>query len=395
MNRFSETDLKRILGGQLSIPEATEKSWEAACRQIQDQQSPKEDMALKRQSLAKDQKGTGKKGRLPKRMILIAALIGVFACAVAAVSLAVSTDFYEAAFGNKSRTSVKSHEVTDPVKGTTHLAPAKEQTELDQEAAQKWLGDILFEEPVVGYFGDYTLTVLGGVEDLEGENGRLYFTLYKEGGFGDQLKQNYYGREQIIPDISFGMVEQSAERQRLQGRGFFGKACYLDESKTTQDTAYMVLTYGMKAAYEKSPGKTLSIWCPQVGSDDEALGTPDNPVVPCADSEGYLLMDLPSDFTQVEHIRFKDAQNGSGSITLSPIGLSLNQLAFSGVGDGINDIRIEFKDGSVYVVADQETMNLDYSFITKKYRLVTCFNRLVDLDDVAAIYVEGRKCIPE
>ena len=61
MNRFSETDLKRILGGQLSIPEATEKSWEAACRQIQDQQSPKEDMALKRQSLAKDQKGTGKK----------------------------------------------------------------------------------------------------------------------------------------------------------------------------------------------------------------------------------------------------------------------------------------------------------------------------------------------
>ena len=106
-------------------------------------------------------------------------------------------------------------------------------------------------------------------------------------------------------------------------------------------------------------------------------------------------MDLPSDFTQVEHIRFKDAQNGSGSITLSPIGLSLNQLAFSGVGDGINDIRIEFKDGSVYVVADQETMNLDYSFITKKYRLVTCFNRLVDLDDVAAIYVEGRKCIPE
>ena len=365
MKTYTEEDLKRILSGRLTLPKETQDQWARTCRTIRERVGV-EHVKIKRR-------------RFPvKRQILVAALAGMMGCAAAAAALATDTDFYEAAFGDKSRSSIEAHEVTDPVKKTTRLAPEKQQIGLDAETAETWLKDVLFDEPVTRQMDGYTLTVLGGVEDLKGQNGRLYFYLSKEGGFKDKLQQNYYWRESVVPGVSFSLMEQSENGTDTADGNIFSGACYLDEEKTDGDTAYLVLTYALPRGYETTPEKTLRMTLSAEDGDPKRL-----------------LIDLPSDLASTENRYFKDSETGGGSVLLSPIGLSYAQIAFRYADTEKAGITLEFNDGSQYVVTDETSMNVDYGYESQNGRNILCFNRIVDPDQVAAIHINGRRCVPD
>ena len=315
-----------------------------------------------------------------------AAAIAVVCLFVPGVVYASSrAEFFQAMFGNETRESngVLEREVDTGKKGkdakVTVTLPSREYVPVDEEQAQKAIGAYVSEEPIVRKIGSHTLTISSFVYDRNGA--MMYFTLEREGGVtalaGDE-ETNLTKGAYFTDDTDFYFSCET------KNGAFAGENTYIDMKKSTDDKLYCY---------------SYILW-------NEPLKDGDVPELmlqtfPCARRE---LTEKTK--TETERIRLTDKEpvpvkkidmGEKGYAEYSPITLSVDMAKGMGLSKEeaedpyyLESIEIVYKDKESYVVCDKEknAENSSYQLGAGTY-YKTVFNRLVDVDEIEKIMVNG------
>lgn len=330
-----------------------------------------------------EKKNSRRRGRSVQR---IAAAIAVTCLFVPGVVYASSkTEFFQAMFGNETRESngVLKREVDTGKEGkdakVTVTLPSREYVPVDEEQAQKAVGDYVSEEPIVKKIGSHTLTINSFVYDRNGA--MMYFTLEGEGGVtalaGDK-ETNLTKGAYFTDDADFFFNCET------KNGAFAGENTYIDMKKSTDDKLYCY---------------SYILW-------SEPLKDGDVPELmietyPCTRKE---LTEKTK--TETERIRLTDKDpvpvkkidmGEKGYAEYSPIALSVDMAKGMGLSEEeaadpyyLESIEVVYKDKESYVVSDKKNNveNSSYQLGTGTY-YKTVFNRLVDVDEIEKIIVNG------
>lgn len=360
----SDKEIKEILNQDIHISDVVETRIQETYKQL-------------------GRKTSRRRGRSVQR---IAAAIAVTCLFVPGVVYASSrTEFFQAMFGNETRESngVLKREVDTGKEGkdakVTVTLPSREYVPVDEEQAQKAVGDYVSEEPIVKKIGSHTLTINSFVYDRNGA--MMYFTLEREGGVtalaGDKetnLTKGAYFTDDS--DFFFNCETKNGD--------FAGENTYIDMKKSTDDKLYCY---------------SYILW-------SEPLKDGDVPELmiqtyPCTRKE---LTEKTE--TKTERIRLTDKDpvpvkkidmGEKGYAEYSPIALSVDMAKGMGLSEEeaadpyyLESIEVVYKDKESYVVSDKKNNveNSSYQLGAGTY-YKTVFNRLVDVDEVEKIIVNG------
>lgn len=316
----------------------------------------------------------------------IAAAVATVCLFVPGVVYASSkTEFFQAMFGNETRESngVLKREVDTGKEGkdakVTVTLPSREYVPVDEEMAEETIGAYVSEEPVVKKIGSHTLTVNSFVYDRNGA--MMYFTLEREGGvtaLAGDAETNLTKGANFTDDSDFYFNCET------KNGAFAGENTYIDMKKSTDDKLYCY---------------SYMLW-------SEPLKDGDVPELlletyPCTRKE--LTEETK---TKTERIRLtskkpvpvrKIDMGDKGYLEYSPIALSVDMSKGMGLSKEeaqdpyyLESIAVEYKNQESYVVCDKEknVENSSYQLGAGTY-YKTVFNRLVDVDDIAKITVNG------
>lgn len=360
----SEKEMKEILKQDIHISDVVETRIQETYKQL-------------------EKKNSRRRGRSVQR---IAAAIAVTCLFVPGVVYASSkTEFFQAMFGNETRESngVLKREVDTGKEGkdakVTVTLPSREYVPVDEEQAQKAVGDYVSEEPIVKKIGSHTLTINSFVYDRNGA--MMYFTLEGEGGVtalaGDK-ETNLTKGAYFTDDADFFFNCET------KNGAFAGENTYIDMKKSTDDKLYCY---------------SYILW-------SEPLKDGDVPELmietyPCTRKE---LTEKTK--TETERIRLTDKDpvpvkkidmGEKGYAEYSPIALSVDMAKGMGLSEEeaadpyyLESIEVVYKDKESYVVSDKKNNveNSSYQLGTGTY-YKTVFNRLVDVDEIEKIIVNG------
>ena len=164
---ISEKRLRDILGREIQVSETVNQ-------RLQDTYSILEKKHL-----------TFAKQKHYRKNLRIAAVIAAIICLgiPGVVYASVKSGFFEGMFGNETKKSTDViHTEIDDGKGKTVAVdiPSKEYVPVDEEKAEKLLGQWVMDEPILTKIGEHTLTIQSFAYDKNGA--LMYFTLEREGG---------------------------------------------------------------------------------------------------------------------------------------------------------------------------------------------------------------------
>lgn len=360
----SEKEIKEILNQDIQISDVVETRIQETYKQL----------------------GRKTSRRRVKSVQRIAAAIAAVCLAVPGVVYASSkTEFFQAMFGNETRESngVLEREVDTGKKGkdarVTVTLPSKEYVPVDEELAERAVGAYVSEEPIVKKLGSHTLTVNSFVYDKNGA--MMYFTLEREGGVtalaGDKetnLTKGAYFTDEA--EFYFNCETKNGV--------FAGENTYIDTKKSTADKLYCY---------------SYMLW-------SEPLKDGDVPELmletyPCTRKE---LKEETK--TETEKIRLTDKDpvpvkkvdmGDKGYLEYSPIAMSVDMAKGMGLSKEeaedpyyLEKIEVTYKDKESYVVCDKEKNVENSSFqLGAGTYYKTVFNRLVDVDQIDKIAVNG------
>lgn len=305
-----------------------------------------------------------------------AAVAAVCIMGTAGVYAAVSqSDFFSNAFGNSGRESVTAHiEVQDNGKkgGTPVQVPAREYVSVNPDTARAYLGGYCLEKPVVKQIGEHTLTILSAVRDESSMV--LEFTLERKGGENSLVHGNLTNK---IKGDCFS-EDSTFYFQTKNGEDCF----YVDEKKSTDEKLYCYdyVVFNKKVAKGKQPALSIFLY--------------DKPFLQAEDNElpREEILQIPVSKV-VPTLSYKSEKGGV--IEISAIGMNLDMGKGLGLtGDAqydpgeITSIVVKYKDGSEYIVEDENAYNVGYSCgFGRKYKIA--FNRLVETDKIKTVEVNG------
>lgn len=357
--RQSEKHVKEILGREIQISDLVENRIQETYK------------------LLGEKKTRRKKGR----RVAAAAIAAICLILPGAAYASSKSEFFQAMFGNATK---ESHEViykeVDNGKGgrTTVSIPSKEYVPVDEEKAEEAIGKWVMDEPITKQIGSHTLCIESFAYDRNAA--LMNFTLEREGGVtalaGDD-ETNLAKGASFTDESDFYFTWESE-------KGVPGFECiYIDTKRNTSDKMY---------------GYAYIIWANALEEDDRPLLQLD--IYPCARKDLTEKDEIKTEKIQLTQKGQISVKTLGEEVEYSPISLSVDlskgfELSEEEAQDpySLQHLEIEYKDGSSYVVYDRGLMEVDNSSYTlgsgTYYKVV--FNRLVDVDEIAAIRINSTK----
>lgn len=325
-----------------------------------------------------------------------AAAAALFVAAPIAVNAATDGEFFQRIWGNADKATIESYEVTFEEDGKidengnvnkiTYTMPKVEYTEIDETRAAELLGDYVSDAQTQIKMGDTTMTVLSVVRD---ENSIVAeYTLEKEGGvdcfnysdFDNHTKGAWLNEDQ---KINFGFEEgagkiyvdlERSTPDKLYCYEYMAAGSFLFDQEDVTDHItlwYSEFTKPMSEMYKEMEESDNYDYAPYIVKEDRIS-------VPVKDA--------------VESVTYTNAEGGS--VKISPISMTLTSCKglLSELVDGsecvdfVKSVEITYKDGSTYLVMDENVASYEY-LCGNGDAFVTLFNRVVDVDQVQSITV--------
>lgn len=312
--------------------------------------------------------------RIPFRVTVAVATI----CIVATVGVYAAVtheNFLSGAFGNSSRESVTSHIFMQDNGDKGDVAvqmPEREYVAVDIETAEKIIGNYIMDKPITKKIGEHTLTILSAVRD---KNAMIMeFTLERKGG------ENALVYDKVTNAAKGAYISENADIMFYFKNG--ADSIYVDIEKSTDEKLYCYEYVVFGKALEEGESPVLSIT------------SADKPLSQLEDNEPRNEDTLTIPVTKVvPSVKFISEKGGR--LEVSTLGLNIDMSKGLGLKGGsskdpgnIKSIRINYNDGTEYVVCDDNVMNEGYACgFGSMYRSV--FNRLVEIDKIETIEVNG------
>ena len=311
------------------------------------------------------------------------------------VNAAMGGELFNRLWGNEGKDTVESHSEVFVEEGKIRddgtpasyevVMPRIEYVEADPEVAARLIGDKITTEPVVCTVGDTTITVESVVRD--GMGIVAAYTIEREGGVNclnySQLDNEAKGA--WFPEdtkILFGFKEGSGK-------------IWVDLENSTEDKLYCYeymfennVVFGgpnnapitdhitlMTQEFTMSRSE-MCVENPEKGDFNQFIKEENEYVIPVAD--------------QLDTKMF--SSDASGSIKISPIAMVWDSTGGTEIKgediDSVESFKITYKDGSEYLVYDENTASFGYICGTDT-GFIVLFNRIVDIDNIARITING------
>ena len=292
---------------------------------------------------------------------------------------AVSSDFFQSAFGTKGQQDVEAHTVVEedhisPVTGepVSWTAPSRTWEDVDEQVAQRLLDGYVFDVNRTCELHGYTLTVGQCVMD---ENGNGVATITIENPDGVDTSDASYGEVYLSNDAPVAFAIDSVD----SAVPFWDERIILDAEASTDTKLVGVAYFGPFTGRIDGGLEWVLV-------DREPGGMSD---VAAQDADGASVYKPQATLTTRE---FR-ADDGS-TVEVSPIALT-QFLANS--DSSANEAVIRYADGTEYVVyrwgGDEPVSNslVDYGYSDEAEKLGAAhlFNRLVDVDAIESITLRG------
>ena len=335
------------------------------------------------------------------RNLLVAALI-VSALAVTAYAVAgfvifdSPQDMISGLFGDKTGYDHKDvTHFTDPEKpGEVYDIPAYDRVPVDESVAASEAVPLVSPVGQTISWEGYTLTVDANMYDQVTKCGVLTYTLENPDGIADYALQengeiyfpdgeildiNQYGYSYIIPDQSTDTKLTAAFRlsdfQELwkqtkeQVKQEFSEDEVIEHLKQALGDEYEKMASGVsreeivdtgyeRLVYERLDGR---FDCPEkITIPEKALG-------------------------EMSNLTLAD-----GNIKVSPIAICVDTREMQDYPEGyIKRVKISFKDGTEYVVVDENVANHMFAVGHTDRDVTFMFNRMIDVNEIASVILDG------
>lgn len=372
---MSEQNLRDILKQKLEVPNMVNKRLEEVYTQMEQKEHPAQ-----------------RRGARPMRAALIAAAVAAALCVTAGAAYVyyvrqnVPVDQGQTAqsVAGAGLPSWQREEFHDPEGGNSRHYPRREVAQTDPAQAQNLLGEYLPETGYQWQIEDYTLTVEGYLLDELTGTAKFIYTLEHPGGFGEDAVDWEHGllnRDKFKPSVSF--ETNSAVDEAWAG---FGGRTYVDTTRSTEEKLCIVSSLASFEPWKAADGITVTF---RVQGDVHNEVLPDGGTnVIRDDPELEAELELPG-VKSLPAMTLTDPATGK-TVLLSAVGLKLDCADI----DQVDSIVIDLADGSRYLVEDaaSDLDNSDYGLGSGEYpkmTLRTVFNRLVDVNQVTAVTVDG------
>lgn len=360
---------------ELKIPEITIEEFDAlsGTHQFSNQYERRKHMLI--------QEYKENRSKMPRRNPFRVAVAAAAICVVGTVGVYATvshSDFFGNAFGNNGRQSVPTHiEIQDQGdKGKTPVqVPAREYVTVDADVAEKNIGDYVMNTPITKKLNGHTLTILSAVRDEQCMV--MEFTLEKKGG-EDALVYNEK------TNMTKGAYLDGAKADIYFSVDDAADCIYVDMNKSTDEKLYCYdyIVFNQPIAAGQSVSMTLETT--KGGTIDEMWE------VPGAMREEQLTIPVTKTVPSIAYTSKK-----GGQLNVSALGMVLDMgkgLGLKGAEasdpSSLDNIKVQYKDGTKYVVEDENTYNAGYSCgFDELYKLT--FNRLVELNQIDTISVNG------
>ena len=317
-----------------------------------------------------------KKARPVYRTILIAAIIAVLFVGTA-LAVAASSGFLQSVFGSKGWEDSHGMIVGDDV------LPAKQWAEVDEQTAQTVVGEYVISDSMSIQAGDYVFTVDNYFLDENGLGAVSYTLRRADGGTipGYTLTDGGYSGKYVLDDewlLSPPTVHS-------------GSGAWLDRydilnKNLTTDTELHGILY-IESFDDIPEGDHIYLY---MNIREKMQAEFSGEMV-----EGYgvvgqtELIELSTD----KRIPARAFTDGEYTIWLTPISMMLDAPSFPDVpDDDVFGITIHYADGNEYVVVSSTpyTENIiSGGYSVSRHSLFYIFNRLVDVDDVVSVTIDG------
>jgi hypothetical protein len=306
------------------------------------------------------------------------------------VNAATNGDTFARIWGKLSRNDVKSHDevVYDEESGTSSTVtyPQRDYEDVEEEEAEELIGKQLTFLSITEELDGTTLTIISAVRDNNAAV--VEFTLEKEGGV-DAL--NY---SQLDNEAKGAWFSDDATFWFRLGDG--GENIFVDMKKSTEDKLYC---YDYMILDSVTNSITMEIYkYPCTRGEYSAMGIDEQDEMESKIVQKNISIPVSEAVNSVE---FTNADGGV--IEVSPISMKVDLAIGLGLGsDEAQDpyscykAMINYKDGSSYIVkehsnnnhtCDVEIDNTSYTEGSLGTEVTYVFNRLVDVNEIAAITI--------
>lgn len=298
-----------------------------------------------------------------RRVVLTAAVIVLALCLTVTVAAqgafvwkAAPDTVLGAAYG-ESDNPVKEGRTEFDEYGQMINYPGWERAELDEAAAEKYVAPYVGALEQSVSMGEYILTAEAYIFDSNIRGGIIYYRLENSNGItGYYLQENgelcWDGESRIIC-----YAEDSARE-------------YLDTARSTDKRLCVVSCFTL-ADGENSADLVIY------------------------DRQGQKYEEKRMELELFDGGGMTAASDSDGLLCASPIGMrvELNALGERYSMDTPGRIELEFDDGSLYLLYDEDTLLMNYmcAVVDKSNTLTLLFNRVIDPEELAAVTIDGTK----
>lgn len=289
-----------------------------------------------------------------------------------------NADFIQTAFGNEVEGREVEPLTEEGESGETYsyTFPASQRVPVDSDTADSLIGDSIVDVGESIEANGYTVTVESAVMD---ENGIACVTYTLENPDGLDILKIYEGNSvdyddaENIGNSRLVKPEFTITSDNYQGRNdsfnYLDNSTFIDKSRSTDTCATLVVYI--------TPFGTVS-------SDDGMLMTLKGYVSGVYTTFGSV--EIPAS-AKVVATEFTD---GTITASISPVGINVSSSSFNPGDLMVSELRIEYADGSEYVVRSDEENVLNVTSNSGDDQAdYMAFNRLVDVGSIASVIVNG------
>ena len=358
---LGKKELFELFQQDVEIPDSAQERLEHAYEEVRRSCRKKEDKTMQIH-----------KRHHVRPVITVAAVIAILTVSALAIGL-THTDFIKSVFGNDI-VSREEETVTNPG-GSSYTLPAGEREDVDAKSAENIIGSYIAEAGTTVEANGFTFTIESYVMDSNGV-ACLTYTLENPKGL-DILHDagggcvSYYDKD--YEEEGFRLVEPLF---RTTSGSMLDSCTYIDSSKSTDIKATLVAYITPFGTVADADGIIITIAGYSEG-DNKNMAPPT-----------LATITLPAS-TKVASSEFT---GDDITACISPVGIMITSPTFRSGDCQIHELLIEYADGSEYIVKSEDPYILNSSVSSLNGQTVwDAFNRLVNVDNVTSIVINGSK----
>ena len=308
---------------------------------------------------------------------------------------------------------------TDPEKpGSLYENPAYDRVPVDEEVMESEVAPLVSPVGQSITWEGYTLRVDANMYDQVTKCGVLTYTLENPDGVGpyevenngklwfpegDIVSFSQYGYSYIIEDQTTDTKLTAAYYYQLRDQeGTDLELSFYQWAKISlTEYQQMLADTKEKLKQEVSEEEVIAYVKQLVGEDYaemEANLSREEILASGYDSMAYEVLDDCSEKITIPEKALGEMSNitlAGGDITVSPIAMYIDITDMKDYPQGYNGVAIiRFKDGTEYVVRDEDTANYMFAVGSGDKDVTYMFNRIIDVNEISSIVLDGGIEIP-